>query len=217
MTSTAILATTPVMSPRDETKFLNTVVGELEVFERQIRALQTLQLGLMAEAVDRLVVSRRETRSSASRELAHRALRAEISTALRLSEHVVDLKLSVAVSMIRDFPAAGYALEIGEISLDHLRVIVDAGAVIGLGDGTIIRDRRRQYTEAVLEYARRETPNRLRPIARRLAEEFAEASIDERHAESVKRRRVVVTDADDGMADLLAHLPALRRTQSSIA
>nr|WP_244304799.1 HNH endonuclease signature motif containing protein [Leucobacter viscericola] len=48
----------------------------------------------------------------------------------------------------------------------------------------------------------------MKPIARRLAEQFTEVSLDERHAEARKRRRVSLCPQDDGMADLIAHLPA---------
>ncbi|QIM18924.1 hypothetical protein G7066_10595 [Leucobacter coleopterorum] len=48
----------------------------------------------------------------------------------------------------------------------------------------------------------------MKSIARRLAEQFTEVSLDERHAEARKRCRVSVREHDDGMADLIAHLPA---------
>ncbi|MHA3683998.1 HNH endonuclease signature motif containing protein, partial [Leucobacter sp. HY1908] len=57
-------------------------------------------------------------------------------------------------------------------------------------------------------YAIEETPTRLQPIAKRLAEEYAEVSLDERHAAARKRRRIEVVDREDGMAKLYAYLPA---------
>ena len=67
--------------------------------------------------------------------------------------------------------------------------------------------RRAAYETSVLEVALTETPARLVPIARRLAEQCARVTLDERHEEARCRRSVTVRDLDDGMADLIAHLP----------
>ena len=64
------------------------------------------------------------------------------------------------------------------------------------------------YASQVLEYAVETSPNRLRPIARQIAEQYAETPLDERHAVARRRRKVCVYEAEDGMADLYAHLPA---------
>lgn len=100
------------------------------------------------------------------------------------------------------------ALRAGSISEYHVNAIVDAADVIGVAMTPESQSRRSAYEAAVLEIAVAESPNRLRPIARRLAERHSEQSIDERHACARQRRRVFVTELPDGMADLIAHLPA---------
>lgn len=60
----------------------------------------------------------------------------------------------------------------------------------------------------MLPYATEETPARLRPIANRLAHAQTQQSLAEQHQDALTRRRVWVQDADNGMADLIAHLPA---------
>ncbi|MHA3724616.1 hypothetical protein ACXR2T_12135, partial [Leucobacter sp. HY1910] len=51
------------------------------------------------------------------------------------------------------------------------------------------------------------------PIAKRLAEEYAEVSLDERHAAARKRRRIEVVDREDGMAELYAYLAGRDRVR----
>ncbi|WP_426326045.1 DUF222 domain-containing protein [Microbacterium sp. E-13] len=89
------------------------------------------------------------------------------------------------------------------MDLAHATAIVDAGAVIG---DPLMRE---QYERIVLEAARFETPHRLRAIARVVA-----ARIDPEIAEELRRRaagsrRIRVIDLEDGMARLLADLPAV--------
>ncbi len=72
---------------------------------------------------------------------------------------------------------------------------------------TIAADRRAYAAEAVA-IAETETPNRLRRLARRLAERFQERTVTERHRDARELRRVWVKDLDDGMAELGARGPA---------
>src|SRR5690606_17377088 len=68
--------------------------------------------------------------------------------------------------------------------------------------------RRRAYEQAVLRVAVDETPGRVRPVAKRLAQSFAQQSLEQRHACAVKGRRVIVHDLEDGMSELVATLPS---------
>lgn len=224
------------------TSSLDAVLGGLEFLERQARRVEANQIEFFAEAA-RLIEDaaasagasssdRSKSRViAASRELAHRAIRAELATALNLSEHSIEARLSLATALTDDYPEACRVFESGDISVQHARVIIDAGRIIGphLADrdtdtaaiqaentraeepqsAAEVQVRRHEYTARVLGYAVRETPARLRPIARRLAEEYAETAIEERHRDAASRRRVCVFDAEDGMSDLWAHLPSV--------
>ncbi len=143
-------------------------------------------------------------------ELAYRASRAEIAALTRQSEHTVERQLCHAQTLTHDYPNVYQAYRAGTVSEQHTRVIIDAGTIIGeIEHDPNTETRRQAYETAVLEVAVRETPARLRPIARRLAEEHAEHPIAERHERARTRRRVVLVDQEDGMADVIAHLPAV--------
>lgn len=144
----------------------------------------------------------------ASRELAYRSLRLEVATALQESEHVAERLMSTAFVVAEQFPTTLERLLAAEISLNHVRVIADEAALIETGNALTDAPRRARYEQEVLEYAREETPNRLRPIARRLAARQSAASLATRHEAARERRCVRVLPLDDGMADLVAHLSA---------
>lgn len=197
-----------------EAAALSAVLGELEEVERRLRTTEAERLRVLAKAFDIAAAqnARQGERSvpvDAAGELALRAVRAEIAAALHLSEYAVERRLDLAQQLTVSYPRTGDAHGEGAISAAHASVVVEAGTVIGGGDNADAVARRAAYEEAVLPYAEAETPARLRPIAKRIAEQFAEVSLDERHAEARKRRRVYVVDADDGMSDLVAHLPAV--------
>lgn len=120
---------------------------------------------------------------------------------------MVDRELALADSLARHFPATFAELEAGTIAKLHAQVLVDEGGLVGVGDDPVIVERRAAYEQSVIEVALVSTPNQLRPIARRLAEVWAETTIEERHREARTHRSVIVVDTGDGMADLLAHLP----------
>lgn len=175
---------------------------ELAEIERQGRQLDARRLEVMAGLLSRVCGSSEQTD-----EMAYRSLRLEVGMTTGLGEAAAERLLNTAWRAHAQYPRTLAALREGEISLDHLRVVADAGAVLTTG-APEDEQRRAAYERDALGYAREETPNRLRPIARRLAAELAEASLAERHEEARQRRSVRVVDADEGMADLIAHLPA---------
>lgn len=195
---------------------LDSVVTRLQANEQRLRAEQAAQVTLFAEAVDQASLDHfatlragRLVHDHAQAELTYRAIRAELACALGLSEQTVERRMSHAYELTTSYPDTHLALRLGEISLTHTEVITTAGRVIPADDSVVSVSRRTAYEAAVLVHARRETPSRLRPIARRLAEQYTDHTIDERHAVACEHRRVWVTDHDDGMSDLTAHLPSV--------
>ena len=169
----------------------------------QMQALHAVEATLLTLG-DALAgeVAERE-RHSDHGECAHRALAAEFAAAVRESDRTMSGRIARAAALVNDYPDVLHSLQTGEISHTHAAVITEAG--------TVITDRaaRDQYAAAVLEIARRETPGRLRPLARELAERFTDRTLDERHAEARTCRMVRVVELEDGMADLTATLPAV--------
>lgn len=172
--------------------------------QRQLRGRMDAELlDLFAEALDAYVISG----PGSGGQLAFRALRLEMSLAAGLGEQATERLLNTAWAATVQYPSTLAELRSGGVLLDHVHVIIDAGGVLVTGHPDDER-RRAAYERDVLEYAREETANRLRPIAKRLAAEHAEATLDEQHEEALRQRSVRVVDADAGMADLIAHLPA---------
>lgn len=186
-----------------EQALLGGLVGSLIQTRTAIAALQALETQMLAAAV--ALADEQSARGPADTAVADiplRSIAAEVAAALRLSDRSVQRQLSDAATIVQRFPATLDALATGRISRAHLSVIVEAGVAI---EGA---EARAAYERLVIERAAVETPGRLRPIARHLAEHVQPRSIDERHAAARMQRRVTVTDLDDGMAELLAILPA---------
>lgn len=141
-------------------------------------------------------------------ELAYRSLRAELALLLSMSEYQAERLMDLAYRTVYEYQKLLPALASGAITRQHAQVICDAGLLIGASNEPSVRERRAGYEAAVLKIAAVETPNRLLPLARRLAETWVETPIETRHQRARSERRVTVTDAEDGMADLIAHLPA---------
>lgn len=192
--------------------FTQTQLQRIDAAVTRIQAIALAQRRLDAELMEALAEALEAgvgPGSGRGGELAHRSLRLEISQALQESEAVAERLLDTASSITQSYPNTLNALRAGEVALRHARVVAEEGAVIHTGQPEADARRRADYEHAVLESARDETPNRLRPIARRLAAEQAEATVEERHEGAVRARHVRVVDLEDGMADLIAHLPAV--------
>lgn len=190
-------------SNEDECALVKGLVESIVQTRTAIAALQAFETTMLAAAVS--LADERAARGpagSAESDMPLRSIAAEIATALRLSDRSVQRQLSDAHVLAGRFPATLAALGEGRISRSHVAAITEAGGSIEDDDA------RAEYEAQVIGRALSETPGRLRPIARMLAERARSRSVDERHAEARSRRRVVVTDLDDGMAELFAVLPA---------
>ncbi|GAA1566794.1 HNH endonuclease signature motif containing protein [Leucobacter aridicollis] len=187
---------------------IENAISSIEKQETKKRRLEAEQLAALASALQRVFGRGRPRPESADRELAYRSLRLEVATALNDSEHNAERLLSVAYLSRECFATSLEALHAGHISSGHLRVIIDEGSPLSASEDTDEAERRRCYEREVITFAREETPNRLRPIARRIAAAYSQETLAERHEAALKRRCIRIVALDDGMADLIAHLPA---------
>ncbi|GAA5035803.1 DUF222 domain-containing protein [Microbacterium fluvii] len=190
----------PEPHPADPRRTEEFIDGFAEL--RRLRgAADAQELHLLARA-GTVVTDADWTGRASTREIARRSLVAELACAARLSEWTVTRLLIEARDLCERFAPLVAALESGEISRQHVAVIHDAGAAI--------RDTAdlERFTTAALARARETTPGRLGPIVRVLAERYLPVSLDERHAQAVADRSVEVRDLADGMASLMAVLPA---------
>lgn len=141
-------------------------------------------------------------RRGPQRDLPLRSMAAEIAAATRTGDRTVQGRIADAEVLVASFAATLAALAAGEITSSHVHVITDAG--LPIADTAV----RAGYEQAALDVARRETPGRLRPIARMLAARADAECHAERHDRARRRRGVWITPGDDGMAELTANLPA---------
>lgn len=72
----------------------------------------------------------------------------------------------------------------------------------------IVADLFARYEAAVLPHAYSKTPNQVRTIAKRIANQLTGATLDQRHQHAVDQRCVFVEPLDDGMAKLSAIVEA---------
>lgn len=186
-----------------EVRLLDGLVESLLQTRTAIASLQALEATMLAAAVALAdEQAARGPAESVAAEMPLRSIAAEIAAALRLSDRSVQRRLSDAQVLTSRFPLTLAALGAGRISNAHVATIVDAGS--GIDDAVARAD----YEARVIARAMAETPGRLRPIARMLAERAHSRTIDERQAGARSQRRVAVTELDDGMAELYALLPS---------
>ncbi|TQM23785.1 HNH endonuclease signature motif containing protein [Microbacterium kyungheense] len=185
---------------------LERVVSDVQATRVEIARLQAEEARLLTDAAG-IVSAREDERRAAGRSAVHdlalREVSSELGAAMRLSDRTVQARMSAASTLVDGFAATHRALADGRIDHAHAGAIVDCGA--GLLDEAV----RAEYERILLEAAEFETPPRLRTIARVVA-----ARIDPELAAELQRRahgarRVRVIDLDDGMARLIADLPAV--------
>jgi hypothetical protein len=141
--------------------------------------------------------------SSRTADLEVRDLAAQLGAALRVSDRTVQSQLHDATTLATLFPTTAAAWSNGTIDRRRVTVIMEAGEPITDAAGRAWFERR------AVDLARELSAAELRPAARRLAEHAQHDPLAVRHERARRRRRVVVTDLDDGMARLIADLPAV--------
>jgi hypothetical protein len=195
--------THPAMAgPDDVDPDVAALLDALATTRRDRAALEAREARLLAAAVDLTRAQDATPGPSEVRDIPLRSLSAQIGAMWRASDRTVQRQLSDAVVLVGSFPGTHAALEAGEVSRAHVSVIVNEGMLIPDNEARAL------YEAAVLEVARRETPGRLRPAARLLANRLHPVPLETRHALAATARNVWVRDLDDGMAELIATLPA---------
>lgn len=179
------------------------LVESLHAAEQTLSAMHAARDGLLAIAGRLAIDIARQGDHPDRGDHAIRCVAAELATVQRVSDRTIERRMADATLLVDQFPTVWAAQGAGRISAAHSRVIVDAGSHL-VDDGE-----RESYAAVVIPLAEEESPHRLRPLARRVAERLRARSIDERHRDARKTRRAWVTDGDDGMADLHVHAPAV--------
>ena len=185
---------------------LDHLVSRVVRTRAEIARMQADEAALLAEAAG-LVLRREQDRRDAGKRAPHdlplREVTSELGAAMRLSDRAVQERISTASTLVDSFAQTFVSLREGRIDLAHATAIIDAGA--GLADPTL----RAEYERIVLDAAQFETPHRLRAIARVVAARIDPEMVAELQSSARGARRVRVIDMGDGMARLLADLPAV--------
>lgn len=133
--------------------------------------------------------------------LARREITTELACALRISERRAENMVEESRALVHTLPSTLAALDAGDITYSHARVIVDQSY-------SIDKDARAGFEEVLLPVARASTVTKLERKARRLREQLLPETITARHLKSVADRHVELCPDRDGMAWLNAWLPA---------
>lgn len=185
---------------------LDALVSELGDAHRAVAEAQARVSRLFAAALD-LALERAAQqqadgiRRRADSDLPVREVAAEIAAALRLSDRSVQRRMGDAFTTATDYARTQDAWERGAIDAAHVSAILDGGVGI---DPTL----RETYERYALAAAETETAGRMRSIARIIAARVDPESSARRRAQAKADRGVRVIDLPDGMARLLAELPA---------
>ena len=169
---------------------------------RRVRALAAFARSRPAAMFDR-APGERGAASAASRAVRPAALTDvsewavdEAAATLAISGRAASMMLIDAVTLVEGLPATLAALEAGEISPAHARVMVEvAGAVADPA-------KRAEVEEEVLPRAPRQTPPALKASVRRAVARIDAAAAADRLTKAVRDRHVRLDDRDDGMSAL---------------
>ena len=186
-------------------------VDAVAATQREIDALQARrarQVAAVIEAAERVeVVSGTPTARTA--EFVHRSTRAELALGLRISEPAAERLMAESLRLVRVLPAALGAVEAGQVCWRAAACLAEAVLPLIQERDAGGPDRVAEFEAAALDAAMRIAPSRLRSRLRLLCERLRSDSAIERHAEALRDRRVILEDAEDGMAWLHAFLPAV--------
>jgi hypothetical protein len=161
--------------------------------ERQIAWLQAAQQRVLAALA-------REALSWAGEESID-FTQEQVGAALRLSPGTAASRLAVARTLNDRLPATSERLACGELTYLQARKLAEAVTPFDHATCGVIE-------EKVLRQAGQQTLSQFTATLRRAVLSADPRSAEQRHADALAERRVVITPADDGMAQLWALLPA---------
>ena len=168
---------------------LDAALDALELLQREKAALEAREQRLLArlDVLDR--VENPETRWT----------RESVSSILRCAPVTAQHKLTMAGVLVAELPATLDALEAGRLTPGHVRVVLDAVTVLDPEATAALEARVLPQAESlsVAEFRKRCT---------RAVLTVDPDGAERRHDAALDQRRVEIHSAENGMADLYAHL-----------
>ncbi|GAA4371188.1 HNH endonuclease signature motif containing protein [Agromyces bauzanensis] len=161
--------------------------------ERSIRSLQAEQLRRVRELrlLMRTVEAHPARTERDNREWADRACSAELATSLQVHERTATAMMHDASALV-DLPATAEALAVGDVSLHHVRALIDAV-------GFVPRERATEFEQEAIEKARRMTTTGFRRALVRMQHRYRPTAAEARKRRALDERRLVIEPAHDGM------------------
>ncbi|HEX5858355.1 MAG TPA: DUF222 domain-containing protein [Microbacterium sp.] len=162
-------------------------------------------------AAQRLIgidLARREALSDAARHgreltnVIERSVRLEVASALRITEHAANALIVLAEALVHRYPSVLHSFSVAGMTERHAELLVEALDCVEPD----VRDR---VIGPAIELAESQPVGAFRRGLRRLVEDARMETLVERHETALRRRRVIVEPAEDGMAWLSALLPAV--------
>ena len=139
-------------------------IDQVALLERMIRQLGYLSSVGLASLTWLASHIAHDERHSDHGEHLHRAVEAEIAPATRATGAQTTRRAAHAEQLPTSYSEVSAAFALGDLSLRHTEVVVEAGQVITASNA------RSRFEAAVLSLALTMTPTQLRPHARRLAQ-----------------------------------------------
>lgn len=179
------------------------IVRDVESAAAVLTAAQVAEVRVLARA-GRLAQKRAagSPRNVRTHDMALRSIAADLAGVLRVSDRTVQARIDEARHLVEDYPGALAAWEGQRITRGHVRVILDAGAVV-------TPDRRAAFEADAIQGCTRDTPNRVRAAVEMLAERAGERPFTERHRDAAAGRGVRVIPGRDGMSEIVAGVPTV--------
>lgn len=175
---------------------------ELRAEQARLEAEILTVLGTIATIIDEVVDA--GPMDSKLIEQTERDICIEVGAAARIHDRAMLSMVNNARPFMRDYPNTLEALSQAKISRNHAFIIVD------VADSLLTTPKQREiYESLIVPKAKELTTNQLRPVARRIANKLTEKTLDERHKEKATLRDVYVYESGDGMATVVAELPAV--------
>ena len=185
---------------------LDALVANLVDTRAQIAALQAAEARVLAASVDLVTERMEQRRLSGERitdaDLPLREVALELGLAMRLSDRAVQARMGDAALLAQRFTQTLDAWESGRIDAGHAWAIVRAGVPIA------DEERSARFERLALEAAQTESAGRMPQVAKAIAAAVDPEAFAARLRDAAEDRRIRLYDLEDGLARLVADLPA---------
>ena len=172
---------------------------------REIRLLtRAAELSLELAHTSREADAPRLYGQSKREDYAVQQVQAEIGAAIRVSDRTIARRMSDAHTLTTEYPRVMQSLEQGDISREHATALSDAGIIITCPTA------RRAYEQELLDYAKTASVNRVRQVAKHVAEQYSDQDVSARLADAHASRSVKVQPLDEGLSLITAVVPSVQ-------